>query len=230
MKKVFEKLNPFKKKKKSRMIFVGPPGAGKGSQAKILSEMLAIPHISTGDMFRMHLKNQTPLGILAKSYTDQGLLVPDSVTNDMVKVRFTEKDVKNGFILDGYPRNPAQADYLAWLLKALDWSLDVVVNITSPDDVIIERITGRRTCPVCGSIYHIRNHPPKVEGLCDKDGAALVQRKDDTETTVRKRLSVYNEETYPLIAYYKATGLLIDIDGDRELKPIAEDILKILGA
>lgn len=230
MKKVFEKLNPFNKKKKRRMIFVGPPGAGKGSQAKILSEMLLIPHISTGDMFRMHLKNQTPLGTLAKSYTDQGLLVPDSVTNEMVKERFNELDVKNGFILDGYPRNPAQADYLSKLLKELDWSLDVVLNITSPDDVIIERITGRRTCPVCGSIYHIKNHLPKRDGICDKDGATLVQRKDDTEQTVKKRLSVYNEETYPLIAYYKATGLLIDINGDRDLKPITKDILKILGA
>lgn len=215
---------------KTRMIFVGPPGAGKGSQAKILSEVLNIPHISTGDMFRMHFKNETPLGLLAKSYTDQGILVPDSVTNDMVRDRFMQDDVKKGFILDGYPRNPSQADYLNELLSELGWSLDVVVNVTSPDEIIIDRITGRRTCPVCGSIYHITNQPPKVEGICDKDGATLVQRKDDTKETVVKRLSVYHEETYPLIAYYKSAGLLVDINGNRDLKPITNDILEILGA
>ena len=215
---------------KTRMIFVGPPGAGKGSQAKILSETLNLPHISTGDMFRMHFKNETPLGLLAKSYTDKGILVPDSVTNDMVKERFKDDDVKNGFILDGYPRNPSQADYLKELLSDLGWSLDVVLNVTSPDDIIIDRITGRRTCPVCGSIYHIKNQPSKVEGICDKDGATLVQRKDDTEETVVKRLKVYHEETYPLIAYYKSAGLLVDINGNRDLKPITNDILEILGA
>lgn len=215
---------------KTRMIFVGPPGAGKGSQAKILSETLNIPHISTGDMFRMHFKNETPLGLLAKSYTDQGILVPDSVTNDMVRDRFMQEDVKKGFILDGYPRNPLQADYLNELLSELGWSLDVVVNVTSPDEIIIDRITGRRTCPVCGSIYHIHNQPSKVEGICDKDGATLVQRKDDTKETVVKRLAVYHEETYPLIAYYKSAGLLVDINGNRDLKPITNDILEILGA
>ena len=215
---------------KKRMIFVGPPGAGKGSQAKILSEALNIPHISTGDMFRMHLKNQTPLGLLAKSYTDQGLLVPDSVTNDMVKERLNQDDVKNGFILDGYPRNPNQAEYLDQLLGSLNWQIDVVLNVTSEDDIIIKRITGRRTCPVCGAIYHVDNHPPKVEGICDNDGSPLVQRKDDTEETVKRRLSVYNEETFPLIAYYQNKGLLIDVDGNRELSSITKDILEILGA
>lgn len=213
---------------KRRMIFVGPPGAGKGSQAKILANKLNIPHISTGDMFRMHLKSQTPLGILAKSYTDQGLLVPDDVTNDMVKVRLNESDVKDGFILDGYPRNPYQAIYLDQLVKDLGWAIDVVLNVTSEDEVIIDRITGRRTCPVCGSIYHITNYPPKVEGICDKDGATLVQRKDDSRETIVKRLEVYNNETFPLIAYYKSKGLLIDVDGNRDLDPITKDILEIL--
>ncbi len=213
---------------KRRMIFVGPPGAGKGSQAKILANKLNIPHISTGDMFRMHLKSQTPLGILAKSYTDQGLLVPDDVTNDMVKVRLNESDVHDGFILDGYPRNPDQAQYLDQLVKDLGWAIDVVINVTSEDEVIIDRITGRRTCPVCGSIYHITNYPPKVEGICDKDGATLVQRKDDSRETITKRLEVYNNETFPLIAYYKSKGLLIDVDGNRDLEPVTKDILEIL--
>lgn len=213
---------------KRRMIFVGPPGAGKGSQAKILANKLNIPHISTGDMFRMHLKSQTPLGILAKSYTDQGLLVPDDVTNDMVKVRLNESDVHDGFILDGYPRNPDQAQYLDQLVKDLGWAIDVVINVTSEDEVIIDRITGRRTCPVCGSIYHITNYPPKVEGICDKDGATLVQRKDDSRETIEKRLEVYNNETFPLIAYYKSKGLLIDVDGNRDLEPVTKDILEIL--
>jgi len=215
---------------KTRMIFVGPPGAGKGSQAKILSEKLNVPHISTGDMFRAHLKNDTKLGLLAKQYINQGLLVPDDVTNDMVKERFNEKDVQNGFILDGYPRNPLQAQFLDTLLKEHGMSLDIIINITSDDDIIIKRITGRRSCPTCGAIYHIENNPPKVFGICDKDQTPLVQRKDDTEETVVKRLKVYYEETFPLIEYYKNKGLLVDIDGNGEILEITEKILEILGA
>jgi adenylate kinase len=215
---------------KTRMIFVGPPGAGKGSQAKILSKKLNVPHISTGDMFRAHLKNDTKLGLLAKQYINQGLLVPDDVTNDMVKERFNEKDVQNGFILDGYPRNPLQAQFLDTLLKEHGMSLDIIINITSDDDIIIKRITGRRSCPTCGAIYHIENNPPKVFGICDKDQTPLVQRKDDTEETVVKRLKVYYEETFPLIEYYKNKGLLVDIDGNGEILEITEKILEILGA
>ncbi|HEY8405650.1 MAG TPA: adenylate kinase [Acholeplasma sp.] len=215
---------------KTRMIFVGPPGAGKGSQAKILSEKLNVPHISTGDMFRAHLKNDTKLGLLAKQYINKGLLVPDDVTNDMVKERFNEKDVQNGFILDGYPRNPLQAQFLDTLLKEHGMSLDIIINITSDDDIIIKRITGRRSCPTCGAIYHIENNPPKVFGICDKDQTPLVQRKDDTEETVVKRLKVYYEETFPLIEYYKNKGLLVDIDGNGEILEITEKILEILGA
>ncbi|HHY97009.1 MAG TPA: adenylate kinase [Acholeplasma sp.] len=215
---------------KTRMIFVGPPGAGKGSQAKILSKKLNVPHISTGDMFRAHLKNDTKLGLLAKQYINKGLLVPDDVTNDMVKERFNEKDVQNGFILDGYPRNPLQAQFLDTLLKEHGMSLDIIINITSDDDIIIKRITGRRSCPTCGAIYHIENNPPKVFGICDKDQTPLVQRKDDTEETVVKRLKVYYEETFPLIEYYKNKGLLVDIDGNGEILEITEKILEILGA
>lgn len=213
---------------KTRMIFVGPPGAGKGSQAKILSEELNIPHISTGDMFRKHLKEQTPLGLMAKNYTDKGLLVPDDVTNEMVKDRLSQEDVLNGFILDGYPRNPYQANYLDELLSKSHLKIDVVLNVTSSDEVIIKRITGRRTCPVCGAIYHIDNFPPKQEGICDNDGEKLIQRKDDLKETIVKRLDVYNKETFPLIHYYKEKGLLIDIDGNRDLKAITMDVLKIL--
>ncbi|WP_162146971.1 adenylate kinase [Acholeplasma granularum] len=213
---------------KTRMIFLGPPGAGKGSQAKILANKLNIPHISTGDMFRYHIKNNTKLGIEAKKYTDQGQLVPDEVTNGMVKERFNESDVKDGFILDGYPRTPEQALYLESMLNELKMPIDIVLNITSEDEVIIRRITGRRTCPVCGSIYHIDNFPPKVPNICDKDGATLVQRKDDSKETIMKRLEVYNKETYPLIAYYTQTGLLVDVDGNRDLEVITNDVLEIL--
>lgn len=213
---------------KTRMIFVGPPGAGKGSQAKIISEALNIPHISTGDMFRTHIKGQTPLGLEAKKYTDQGLLVPDDITNQMVKDRLSKKDVENGFIFDGYPRTPEQATFLDDLLIVSNQKIDVVLNISSLDDVIIKRITGRRTCPVCGAIYHVDNYPPKVDGICDNDGATLIQRKDDQKETIIKRLSVYKEETFPLIKYYANKNLLVDVDGNRKLEAITKDILEIL--
>lgn len=213
---------------KTRMIFVGPPGAGKGSQAKLISQALNIPHISTGDMFRSHIKGQTPLGIEAKQYTDQGLLVPDAVTNRMVEVRLNEKDVQNGFIFDGYPRTPEQASFLDDFLNKNGLKIDVVLNIASDDDVIIKRITGRRTCPVCGAIYHVDNYPPKVAGICDNDGATLIQRKDDQKETIIRRLSVYKEETFPLIQYYKDKNLLVDVDGNRTLEAITKDVLEIL--
>src|SRR5690554_2768804 len=213
---------------KTRMIFVGPPGAGKGSQAKLISEALNIPHISTGDMFRTHIKGETTLGLEAKKYTDQGLLVPDDVTNQMVEERLSKNDVQRGFIFDGYPRTPEQATFLDTLLMKSQLEIDVVLNITSSDDVIIKRITGRRTCPVCGAIYHIDNYPPKVAGICDNDGATLIQRKDDQKETISRRLNVYKEETFPLIKYYANKNLLVDVDGNRKLDAITKDILEIL--
>lgn len=213
---------------KTRMIFVGPPGAGKGSQAKIISQTLNIPHISTGDMFRTHIKGSTPLGLEAKKYTDQGLLVPDDVTNQMVKDRLSQKDVEKGFIFDGYPRTPDQAIFLDNLLMVTNQKLDVVLNISSSDDVIVKRITGRRTCPVCGAIYHVDNYPPKVAGICDNDGATLVQRKDDQKETIMRRLSVYKEETFPLIKYYANKNLLMDVDGNQPLEVITKHVLEIL--
>lgn len=213
---------------KTRMIFVGPPGAGKGSQAKIISQTLNIPHISTGDMFRTHIKGSTPLGLEAKKYTDQGLLVPDDVTNQMVKDRLSQKDVEKGFIFDGYPRTPDQAIFLDNLLMVTNQKLDVVLNISSSDEVIVKRITGRRSCPVCGAIYHVDNYPPKVAGICDNDGATLVQRKDDQKETIIRRLSVYKEETFPLIKYYAHKNLLMDVDGNQPLEVITKHVLEIL--
>lgn len=213
---------------KTRMIFVGPPGAGKGSQAKIISQTLNIPHISTGDMFRTHIKGSTPLGLEAKKYTDQGLLVPDDVTNQMVKDRLSQKDVEKGFIFDGYPRTPDQAIFLDNLLTVTNQKLDVVLNISSSDEVIVKRITGRRSCPVCGAIYHVDNYPPKVAGICDNDGATLVQRKDDQKETIIRRLSVYKEETFPLIKYYANKNLLMDVDGNQPLEMITKHVLEIL--
>lgn len=213
---------------KTRMIFVGPPGAGKGSQAKIISQTLNIPHISTGDMFRTHIKGSTPLGLEAKKYTDQGLLVPDDVTNQMVKDRLSQKDVEKGFIFDGYPRTPDQAIFLDNLLMVTNQKLDVVLNISSSDEVIVKRITGRRSCPVCGAIYHVDNYPPKVAGICDNDGATLVQRKDDQKETIMRRLSVYKEETFPLIKYYAHKNLLMDVDGNQPLEVITKHVLEIL--
>jgi len=213
---------------KRNMIFIGPPGAGKGSQAKTLAKEFDIPHISTGDMFRMHLKNETKLGLMAKEYTDLGLLVPDTVTNQIVRDRFLEEDIKKGFILDGYPRNLFQAEYLTNLLKELNLNLDIVININASDNEIIERITGRRICPVCGSIYHIKNNPPKNPGICDNDGAKLIQRKDDMKETVIKRLAVYKQETEPLIEYYKNKGLLINVDGNGQIDDISKEIISIV--
>ncbi len=214
---------------KKNMIFIGPPGAGKGSQAKALAIKYDIPHISTGDMFRMHLKNETELGLMAKEYTDLGLLVPDTVTNKIVRDRFFKDDIKKkGFILDGYPRNTIQAEYLSELLKELNIKLEVVININASDKEIIERITGRRICPTCGAIYHIKNNPPKVPGICDKDGTKLLQRKDDMKETVIRRLAVYKQETEPLIDYYQKLGLLHDVDGNGIIDDITKEIENII--
>ena len=211
------------------LILVGPPGVGKGSQAKILAKKLNIPHISTGDMFRMHFKHDTDLGRLAKSFTEKGLLVPDEVTNQMVVDRLREADVKNGFILDGYPRNISQAQFLDQLLKTKDWKIDWVVNITALEKVLVRRITGRRVCPVCETIYHLDTHPPQVAGICDKDGHQIIQRTDDTEEIVKDRLHIYETETFPLISYYQAHGIIIDINGDKLINQVTLDILKVLG-
>lgn len=212
-----------------QLILMGPPGVGKGSQATVLSERLNIPHISTGDMFRKHFKENTDLGKLAKSYTDKGLLVPDEVTNQMVEDRLLDEDVKNGFLLDGYPRNVGQAEFLDELLKRKKIKIDAAIELTADNEVLIKRITGRRVCPKCGLVYHIENNPPKVSGLCDKDQTELIQRVDDKEETVIHRLKVYENETFPIIEYYTKQNLVKKIDGTNTIDRVSEDILKVLG-
>ena len=211
-----------------RVILLGPPGVGKGSQAKVLAEKLEVPHISTGDMFRNHFKNNTPLGQTARKFLDQGLLVPDQVTNDMVASRFDEVDCQKGFILDGYPRNVFQAKFLDQLLKEKTWHITAVIKIDADEEVLVRRITGRRLCPQCGHIYHIDSNPPKIAGVCDYDGHALIQRTDDTIEIVKDRLEVYQNETFPLISYYEKEKLVVDVDGDQSIEVVTDQILNIL--
>lgn len=191
-----------------KLLIMGRPGAGKGTQAVNIREYYNIPHISTGDIFRANLKGQTKLGLLAKTYMDKGLLVPDSVTIDLVKDRLSQPDCKEGFLLDGFPRNLEQAKALDEFLKSRNESLDAVLDIDVKPEVLIDRIVGRRVCPTCGATFHIKNNPPKVEGVCDKCGGKLIQRNDDTYETAENRLKVYDNQTAPLLDYYKNQHLL----------------------
>lgn len=206
-----------------KLILLGAPGAGKGTQASRLSDTYQIPHISTGDIFRQNIKDQTPLGRKAKSFIDQGLLVPDELTIDLVMDRLSRKDCRNGYILDGFPRTLSQA-------KALDLreKIDAAVEVRVPDEVIVERMSGRRVCPQCGEPYHILYKAPKQEGVCDKCGAKLIIRKDDEPQTVQKRLEVYHEQTAPLIEYYRQQGLLVSVDGTQTVDKVTEDITACL--
>ncbi len=212
-----------------RLLIMGAPGAGKGTQAALIKEAYNIKHISTGDMFRKAISEKTPTGIEAKSYIDQGKLVPDSVTNKLVRERLSEKDCENGFLLDGYPRNLAQAEELDKILKDLGIKLDAVINVSVDDNFLIERITGRRTCTKCGASYHISFNKPKVEGICDECGSTLIQRPDDSEETIKNRLSVYYEKTKPVLDYYEAQNIVKNVDGIGEINEIFEKIKKELG-
>ena len=212
-----------------RLLIMGAPGAGKGTQAVFIKNAYNIPHISTGDMFRNAIKNATPLGVMAKSYIDKGLLVPDSVTIGLVKERLSEADCIGGFILDGFPRNLFQAEELDKILAELGVKLDACLNIDVDQKVLTDRIVGRRVCPKCGASFHIENLKPKVEGICDYCGAELIQRKDDTLETVTPRLEVYNTSTAPLLDYYKKQGILKCVDGEGEVEQIFANILKALG-
>ena len=212
-----------------RLLIMGAPGAGKGTQAVFIKNAYNIPHISTGDMFRNAIKNATPLGVMAKSYIDKGLLVPDSVTIGLVKERLSEADCIGGFILDGFPRNLFQAEELDKILAELGVKLDACLNIDVDQKVLTDRIVGRRVCPKCGASFHIENLKPKVEGICDYCGAELIQRKDDTLETVTPRLEVYNTSTAPLLDYYKKKGILKCVDGEGEVEQIFANILKALG-
>ncbi|OPD30543.1 adenylate kinase [Clostridium botulinum] len=212
-----------------RIILLGPPGAGKGTQAKLISEEFSIPHISTGDIFRANIKEKTPLGIEAKRYIDNGQLVPDEVTIGIVKDRLTKDDCDNGFLLDGFPRTVAQAEALDEFLKGINKELDVALLIKVPEEFILERMTGRRVCTSCGASYHIRFNPPKIEGKCDICDNELIQRKDDTEATVKERLEVYSKQTYPLINYYKDNGIISEINGTESINEVFGNISNILG-
>jgi len=211
-----------------RMILMGPPGAGKGTQADLLIEHYHIPHISTGDMFRAAIKEQTALGMKAKEYMDAGGLVPDEVTIGIVADRLAQADCQNGFLLDGFPRTAAQADALAKILSDMKIALDGVINIELGEADLLERLTGRRVCKQCGATFHTVFNAPKQQDVCDKCGGALYQRSDDTLETALNRLKVYNTQTEPLIAYYNNQGLLKRIQGDKEIKQVFSDVLSVL--
>ena len=211
-----------------KLLIMGRPGAGKGTQAVNIREYYNIPHISTGDIFRANLKEKTKLGLLAKEYMDKGQLVPDSLTNDLVKDRLSQADCKNGFLLDGFPRNIAQAQALDEFLKENNQALDAVLDIDVKPELLIDRIVGRRVCKNCGATYHIKNNPSKQEGICDKCGGELMQRTDDTYDTAYSRLKVYDEQTAPLLDYYRGQHLLKSVNGDQDFAKVFEDIKKVL--
>lgn len=213
-----------------KIVLLGPPGAGKGTQAKSISNRYSIPHISTGDIFRKNISEGTPLGIEAKSYMDKGQLVPDEVTINMVKDRLTWEDCKNGYLLDGFPRTVAQAEALEDFLASRDEKLDTALSIEVPSNFILERMTGRRVCPSCGASYHVKFNPPTKEGVCDVCGSDVVQRKDDTEETVSERLEVYERQTQPLIDFYNNKNLLSTVDGTKAINEVFEGICEILGS
>ncbi len=213
-----------------KIIMLGAPGAGKGTQAKMIADKFSIPHISTGDIFRANIKEGTELGRKAKEYMDQGLLVPDELVVNLVVDRLTWEDAKNGYVLDGFPRTIPQAEALTNALAEKGEKVDFAINIDVPDQNIIDRMGGRRACVSCGATYHIVNIPPKKEGICDVCGAELILRDDDKPETVRKRLDVYHEQTQPLIDYYNAEGVLKDVDGTVDMKDVFESIVKVLGA
>ena len=212
-----------------KIIMLGAPGAGKGTQAKKISEKYQIPHISTGDIFRANIKEGTELGKQAKTYMDQGLLVPDELTVNLVIDRVEHDDCKNGYVLDGFPRTIPQAEALDKALNGLGEHLDYALNVDVPDENIVKRMAGRRACISCGATYHVVYAAPKTEGICDADGTALIQRDDDKAETVKTRIDVYNSESAPLIDYYGETGKRVDIDGTQTPAEVAEAIRKALG-
>ena len=208
-----------------KIIMLGAPGAGKGTQAKKIAEKYGIPHISTGDIFRANIKEGTELGKKAKEYMDQGALVPDSLTLDLIMDRFKAPDCANGYVLDGFPRTIPQAEALTETLAEAGAAMDYAINVEVPDAAIVERMSGRRACLKCGATYHIVYNAPKTEGVCDTCGEELVLRKDDAPETVLNRLSVYHEQTQPLIDYYQKQGILREVDGTKELNEVFNAII-----
>ena len=210
------------------IVLLGPPGVGKGTQARILSEETSLVHVSSGDLFRENLKNQTDLGKLAKSFMDKGELVPDDVTIRMIKDRISRPDCKAGAILDGFPRTPAQADALEVMLKEFNGEVNAVPYITAAERILVERASGRWTCRAQGHIYHEKFNPPKQAGICDVDGSEVYQREDDKVETVTKRIRVYLEQTMPLVEYYRKAGKLIEIDGTQAVGNVTKVLLSAL--
>jgi adenylate kinase len=213
-----------------KIIMLGAPGAGKGTQAKKIAEKYSIPHISTGDIFRANIKGGTELGMKAKSYMDQGQLVPDEVTINMLLDRISAADCENGYVLDGFPRTIPQAESLTKALDARGEKIDYAIDVDVPDQAIVTRMSGRRACVNCGATYHIVYNAPKKEGVCDACGENLVLRDDDKPETVQKRLTVYHDQTQPLIDYYKNAGVLRSVDGTKDLNDVFADITAFLGA
>ncbi|WP_191566508.1 adenylate kinase [Metabacillus idriensis] len=211
------------------LVLMGLPGAGKGTQAERIVEKYEIPHISTGDMFRAAIKDETELGLKAKSFMDQGALVPDEVTIGIVRERLGKNDCEKGFLLDGFPRTVAQAQALEEILSDLDRKIDYVINIEVDKDILMERLTGRRICKQCGSTYHLVFNPPAVEGICDKCGSELYQRADDNEETVANRLEVNLKQTQPLLNFYEEKGYLRNINGQQDIKQVFVDVNELLG-
>ncbi len=212
-----------------KIIMLGAPGAGKGIQAKRIAEKYGIPHISTGDIFRANIKNGTELGKKAKTYMDQGALVPDELVVDLVVDRVAQEDAKNGYVLDGFPRTIPQAEALDAALAKINEKVDYAINVEVPDENIIHRMSGRRACVSCGGTYHIQYNPTKQEGICDACGGKLILRDDDQPETVKNRLQVYHEQTQPLIDYYSKQGILKEVDGTVDMNDVFHAIVEILG-
>ena len=211
-----------------KIIMLGAPGAGKGTQAKMIAEKYGIPHISTGDIFRANIRNATELGMEAKKYMDEGKLVPDELTVKILLDRVAQDDCKNGYVLDGFPRTIPQAEVLTAALEKTNDAVDFAIDVNVPDENIVNRMSGRRACLTCGATYHIVHIPPKQEGICDKCGSALVLRDDDKPETVLNRLKVYHDQTQPLIDYYTEKGILKTVDGTKDMQEVFEQIVSIL--
>lgn len=212
-----------------KIIMLGAPGAGKGTQAKMIAEKYSIPHISTGDIFRANIKNGTELGMEAKKYMDQGQLVPDELTVKILLDRVANDDCKNGYVLDGFPRTIPQAEVLDEALAKLGETIDYAIDVNVPDENIVNRMGGRRACVTCGATYHMVHVPPKKDGICDKCGSELILRDDDKPETVKKRLSVYHEQTQPLIDFYTKKNVLKTVDGTVDMMDVFASIVEILG-
>lgn len=212
-----------------KIIMLGAPGAGKGTQAKMIADKYSVPHISTGDIFRANIKNGTELGMEAKKYMDQGLLVPDELTVKILLDRVANDDCKNGYVLDGFPRTIPQAEVLDNALNELSDKIDFAIDVDVPDENIVKRMSGRRACLSCGATYHIEHIPPKTEGVCDRCGKELILRDDDKAETVKNRLNVYHEQTQPLIDFYSKKGILKTVDGTVDMKDVFAAIVNILG-